>query len=94
AEIDLGKSASNDSVSQQQDKTQSAGDGLEIFQTKARTEKEANNVEKKVSFDKYEFNTSLGLSSSDDATKEIKLDSPEDDEPIIVQDEEEEEVHA
>ncbi|GKD23316.1 hypothetical protein Tco_1225019 [Tanacetum coccineum] len=94
AEIDPGKSASNDSVSQQQDKTQSAGDGLEIFQTKAGTEKEANNVEKEVSFDKYEFNTSPGLSSSDDTTKEIKLDSPEDDEPIIVQDEEEEEVHA
>nr|GEU80824.1 hypothetical protein [Tanacetum cinerariifolium] len=59
-----------------------------------------------------DFNTSLELTSSDDDTKEIKLDdllklvkdvgidlmdldSPEDDEPFIVQsDEEEEEVHV
>ncbi|GJX24461.1 hypothetical protein Tco_0228906 [Tanacetum coccineum] len=74
------------------------------------TNKEANNTEKEVSFGTDEFNTSPGLSSSDDAN-EIKLedmsklvkdvdvdlmdlDSLEDDEPIIVQDEEEEEVHA
>ncbi|GKC70026.1 hypothetical protein Tco_1115909 [Tanacetum coccineum] len=83
------------------DKTQSARDGLEIIQTKTGTEKEASNVEKEVTFNKYKFNTSPDLSSSDDVVKEIKmedlcklvkdvkvdfmdLDSPEDDEPIIL----------
>ncbi|GJV47825.1 hypothetical protein Tco_1438037 [Tanacetum coccineum] len=103
-EANPGKSTPKDSISQQ--------DGLETIQPKAGTEKEANNTEKEANIDQYEFNTSLDLSSSDDATKEIKLedlsklvkdvdvdfmdlDSLDDDEPIIVQDkEEEEEVHA
>ncbi|GJX47417.1 hypothetical protein Tco_0272607, partial [Tanacetum coccineum] len=83
---------------QQQDKTQSVRDELEIVQTKAGT-------------DKDEFNTSPDLSRSDDATKEIKLEdlsklvkdvdvdfmdlySPKYDEPIIIEDNEDEEVHA
>ncbi|GKE21218.1 hypothetical protein Tco_1432730 [Tanacetum coccineum] len=56
------------------DKTQSAEDGLEIVQTKTGTEKEANNVENEVTFNKDEFNTSPDLSSSDDVVKEIKME--------------------
>nr|GEX79215.1 hypothetical protein [Tanacetum cinerariifolium] len=77
-----------------------------------RTEKETNSSENEASFDKDEFNTSLDLSSFDDASKEIKmedlsnivkdvevdfidLDSLEDNEHIIVQDDKNEvEVHA
>ncbi|GJT56476.1 hypothetical protein Tco_0991530, partial [Tanacetum coccineum] len=86
------------------DKTQSTKDRPGNVHTETETEKEAI-------YDQ-EFNTSPKLTSSDDATKEIKmedllklvkdvssdlmdLDSPEDDEPFIVQsDEEEEEVHV
>ncbi|GJV37689.1 hypothetical protein Tco_1410166 [Tanacetum coccineum] len=128
AKADPGKYAPNDSLSKQQgndkgtqnysidhiiagtdpnvlvDKTQSTKDGPCNVHTKTGTEKEAR-------YDQ-EFNTSPKLISSDDATKEIKLedllklvkdvgidlmdlDSPEDDEPFIVQsDEDEEEVHV
>ncbi|GKB99592.1 hypothetical protein Tco_0985729 [Tanacetum coccineum] len=86
------------------DKTQSTKDRPGNVHTETETEKEAI-------YDQ-EFNTSPKLTSSDDATKEIKmedllklvkdvssdlmdLDSPEDDEPFIVQsDEEEEEVYV
>nr|GFD26464.1 hypothetical protein [Tanacetum cinerariifolium] len=66
---------------------------------------------KEANFDQDEFNTSPDLSSSDDATKQIKLkdvlklvqdvgidlmdlDSLKDNQPFMVQDEEEEKVHA
>ncbi|GKE04944.1 hypothetical protein Tco_1396962 [Tanacetum coccineum] len=130
-EADLGKSAPNDSLSQQQgidkgtkiysfdhiitgtnpnvlvDKTKSSRDGLETIHTETGTDKEASKVEKEVSFDQYEFDTSLELTSFEDA-KEIKmedlsklvkdarinlmdLDSLEDDTPFIVEDDEDEE---
>ncbi|GJZ63562.1 hypothetical protein Tco_0619983 [Tanacetum coccineum] len=93
------------------DKTTSTSEGLETILTKPVTEKEASKAKKEVSIGDDEFNTSLDLSSSDDAQKEIKLedlsklvqnvevnfmdlDSPEYDVPIIIKDEDEEEVHA
>ncbi|GJV14979.1 hypothetical protein Tco_1360302 [Tanacetum coccineum] len=76
----------------------------------APNDSDTNNAEKEANFDKDEFNTSYDLSSSDDdkeikmedLSKMVKdvdvdfmdLDSPKVDEPIFVQDEEEEEVHA
>ncbi|GJW25589.1 hypothetical protein Tco_0039400 [Tanacetum coccineum] len=96
-EADLGKSAPNDSLSQQQgidkgtkiysfdhiitgtnpnvlvDKTKSSRDGLETIHTETGTDKEASKVEKEVSFDQYEFDTSLELTSFEDA-KEIKME--------------------
>ncbi|GKG50743.1 hypothetical protein Tco_0538867, partial [Tanacetum coccineum] len=73
-------------------------------------DKEASKAEKEVNFDQDEFNTSLELTSFEDA-KEINmedlsklvkdaridlmdLDSLEDDTPFIVEDDEDEEVHA
>ncbi|GKB17886.1 hypothetical protein Tco_0851809 [Tanacetum coccineum] len=135
AEVDLGKSDPNDSISKQQgmdkgtqnylidhiiagsdplvliEKTKSASKGLETVLTKPVTEKEARHAKKEVSFASDEFNTSLDLTSADEISKIIKLehlsklvqnvevdfidlDSPEDDKPIIVQDESDEEVHA
>ncbi|GJT58136.1 retrovirus-related pol polyprotein from transposon TNT 1-94 [Tanacetum coccineum] len=135
AEVDLGKSAPNDSVSKQQDmdkgtqnysldhmfigtnpsvlvdKTKSARDELKTAYTEIGANLETSKAKKEVSFRSYEFKTSPALSSSDDTKKEIKLedlsklvqyvgtnfmdlDSPEDDKPIIVQDESDEEVHA
>ncbi|GJU85751.1 hypothetical protein Tco_1293297 [Tanacetum coccineum] len=84
------------------DKIKSAKDELETAHIKIGTEEEAI-------FDKNEFNTSLELTSYEDA-KEIKmedlsklvkdacidlmgLDSPKDDTPFIVEDDEDEEVH-
>ncbi|GJX15807.1 retrovirus-related pol polyprotein from transposon TNT 1-94 [Tanacetum coccineum] len=89
ARVDSGLSTPKDSVSQ------TIGKG-------------ASNIAKEI---KDEFNTSPGLSSSDDAQKDIKLedlskliqnvgvdfidlDSPKDDQPIIVEDDEEEDVAA
>ncbi|GJU86854.1 hypothetical protein Tco_1294400 [Tanacetum coccineum] len=135
AEVDLGKSDPNDSISKQQgmdkgtqnysidhiiagtdplvlvEKTKSASKGLETILTKPVAEKEASHAKKEVSYASDEFNTSPDLTSADEISKTIKLehlsklvqnveadfmdlDSPEDDEPIIVQDESDEEVHA
>nr|GEV49319.1 hypothetical protein [Tanacetum cinerariifolium] len=87
------------------DKIKSAGDGLKNTHTKTGTNLETSKAEKDVTFSEDEFNTSPGLSSSDDTKTEIKLenlsnlvlnlevdfmdfDSLEDDQPIIVEDEE------
>ncbi|GJT65958.1 hypothetical protein Tco_1017438 [Tanacetum coccineum] len=65
-EVDLVKSAPKDLLSQQEGKTQSAGDGLRTVQTGVETEKDANN--------EPEFDTSPEFISSDDVTGEIKLE--------------------
>nr|GEU49036.1 hypothetical protein [Tanacetum cinerariifolium] len=103
AEADLEKSAPKDLLSQQQDKTKSAGDGLDTVQTRTGTKKEANNEQE---FDtSHEFTT-----SSNEVNKEIKvedlselvknisleaidLDTLEDDQYFMVLSDKEEEVH-
>nr|GEX64502.1 hypothetical protein [Tanacetum cinerariifolium] len=82
------------------DKIKSTRDGLKTAHTypstnldSSKTKKESK-VDKDVAFGDDEFNTSHDLSSSNDTKKEIKLDSPKNDEPIIVQDDSDEEVHA
>ncbi|GJS16859.1 hypothetical protein Tco_0411331 [Tanacetum coccineum] len=79
--------------------------------SKSRIGKGSKLFEKDILLTEEEFNTSPDLSSSDDATKEIKLedltklipnmevdfmdlDLPDDDAPIIVQDDDAKEVHA
>ncbi|GJV04698.1 hypothetical protein Tco_1338267, partial [Tanacetum coccineum] len=66
AKADPGKSAPNDSISQQQ--------GLETALTKLATGKGASYIEKENECTKEEFNTSPDLSSSNDKKKEIKLE--------------------
>ncbi|GKB01640.1 hypothetical protein Tco_0829684, partial [Tanacetum coccineum] len=56
------------------DKTTYASEGLETILTKPVIEKEASKAKKEVSIGDDEFNTSLDLSSSNDAQKEIKLE--------------------
>nr|GEV68362.1 retrovirus-related Pol polyprotein from transposon TNT 1-94 [Tanacetum cinerariifolium] len=73
-EIALGKSDPNDSVSKQQEKTKSASKGLKTFIAKPATRKGESSIEKETKYVKEEFNTSLDLSNSDDAKKEIKLE--------------------
>ncbi|GJR01672.1 hypothetical protein Tco_0524656 [Tanacetum coccineum] len=55
-------------------KTKSSRDGLETGHTETRTNKETNNAENEVNFDKDEFNTSPDLSNSDDVSEKIKLE--------------------
>nr|GEV43826.1 hypothetical protein [Tanacetum cinerariifolium] len=92
------------------DKTKSARDGLESVHTKTGTDKEDSRAKKDGIFNQDEFNNSLKLTSSKDAkeikiedlSKLVKdvgidlidLDSLEDDTPVIVEDDEDEEVHA
>nr|GFA47753.1 hypothetical protein [Tanacetum cinerariifolium] len=101
AKADPGKYDLNDLVSQQQEKTKSANEGLKTVHTKPTTGNGANYIKKEIEYAKEEFKTSPDLSSSDDTKKEIKLedlsmlilnldidfmdlDSPKDDQPIIV----------
>ncbi|GKC38127.1 hypothetical protein Tco_1050511 [Tanacetum coccineum] len=79
AEADPRKSAPNDSISQQQEKTKYVGDGLKTAHTITGSDKDTSNAKKEVKDVDVYF---------------LDLDSLEDDEPIFVQDEEEEEVHA
>nr|GEV43824.1 hypothetical protein [Tanacetum cinerariifolium] len=73
-------------------------DGLEFVHTKTGTDKEANRAKKDGIFNQDEFNNSL----IEDLSKLVKdvgidlidLDSLEDDTPVIVEDDEDEEVHA
>ncbi|GKA71368.1 hypothetical protein Tco_0777507 [Tanacetum coccineum] len=105
AEADPGKSAPNDSIPQQQDKTKSASDGLKIVLTIPKTGKRASTIAKQVKEVSFE-DTKFSASPSIEVYKEIKLedlsklvqnaqadfmdlDSIEDD-PIIVVDESEE----
>nr|GEU32239.1 hypothetical protein [Tanacetum cinerariifolium] len=102
-EFDLDKSNPNDLVSQQQEKTKFASEGLETILAKPTTGKGASYIEKEIEYAEKQFNTFPDLSSFDDTKKEIKLedvsklvlnldvdfmdlDSPEDDQPIIVED--------
>ncbi|GKC21455.1 hypothetical protein Tco_1023605 [Tanacetum coccineum] len=106
AEVDLGKSAPNDSVYKQQDmdkgtqnysldhmfigtnpsvlvdKTKSARDELKIAHT------ETDDIKKEIKLE------DLSKLVQYVGTNFMDLDSPEDDKPIIVQDESDEEVHA
>ncbi|GJV89685.1 retrovirus-related pol polyprotein from transposon TNT 1-94 [Tanacetum coccineum] len=88
------------------DKTKSIRDGLETTHAKTGTNKDTINAEKEAIFDKDEFNTSPDLSSANDSkeikledlsklVKDVDVDlmdlnSPEDDEPIILVKEKEE----
>ncbi|GJY94731.1 retrovirus-related pol polyprotein from transposon TNT 1-94 [Tanacetum coccineum] len=109
-EADPGKSAPNDSISQQKG-IDKGTQNYTFDHIIAGTNPSFFKDEKEVSFGDDEFNTSPDPSRSDDAKKEIKiedlsklvqnvevdfmdLDSPEDDKPIIVQDEDEEESHT
>ncbi|GJW18046.1 hypothetical protein Tco_0025482 [Tanacetum coccineum] len=65
-EADLGKFAPNDSISQQKY-------GLKTAHTESGTNKESNNAKKEFSYDSSEFNTSSDFTSSNETTKEIKL---------------------
>ncbi|GJS09459.1 hypothetical protein Tco_0366255 [Tanacetum coccineum] len=73
-EVDLGKSAPNESISKQRDKTKLVGDGLKTAHT--------------------EIGTNLETSKAKNENVDMDLDSTKDDEPIIVQDDSDEEVHA
>ncbi|GJT20088.1 retrovirus-related pol polyprotein from transposon TNT 1-94 [Tanacetum coccineum] len=72
AEADSEKSTPNDSVSQQEDKTKSVGDGLKLPILKQEETRKPSMLKRRF----------------------IDLYSLEDDEPILVQDKEEEKVHA
>ncbi|GJV19533.1 hypothetical protein Tco_1368553 [Tanacetum coccineum] len=78
-EVDPEKFAHNDSVSQQQDKTKSARDGLKAAHTITRTDKDTNNAKKEdlsklVKYVDVDF---------------MDLDSPADDGPIMLEKEKE-----
>ncbi|GJZ90412.1 hypothetical protein Tco_0662339, partial [Tanacetum coccineum] len=93
AEVDLGKSDPNDSVSKHKEKTKSASEGLETVLIKPAIGNGASYIEKEIEYAEEEFNTSPNLSSSDDTKKEIKLEDLSK-LSIIIKDEEEEEVDA
>ncbi|GJZ31823.1 hypothetical protein Tco_0576870 [Tanacetum coccineum] len=77
AKADLEIFAPNDSVSKQQDKTKSASERLETILTEPATKKDAKDLSKLILNVEVDF---------------LDLDLPEDDEPIIVQDEDKEET--
>ncbi|GJT63777.1 hypothetical protein Tco_1015257 [Tanacetum coccineum] len=73
AEADLEKSTPNDSLS----KKQGIDKGTKKYSFDyiiAGTKKDVSKAEREANFDQDEFNTSPNLSSSDDATKQIKLE--------------------
>ncbi|GKC30251.1 hypothetical protein Tco_1037545 [Tanacetum coccineum] len=105
---DSGIFALKDSISQTTEQTKSACEGLEIVLTQPTTWKGANNITQKIK-EEFNTSPDLSSSVDtqkdiklEDLSKMVQdvdfdfmdLDSPKDDEPIIIQDESNEEVHA